>query len=104
MSSAPQIIPITGENRGIGYSIVQATALRYPTHTYILTCRSTSSGHAAISSLQTLGVTAKLDVLELDVTSNASILAAKACIEKKYDHLDGTSFPPLVRIDFVLMV
>lgn len=34
----------TGANRGIGFSVIHATALRNPTDTYILACRSVSSG------------------------------------------------------------
>lgn len=88
MSSSPEIVLVTGANRGIGYSIVQATALRYPQHTYILGCRSPSSGNAATSSLRAVGVKSELDVLELDVTSNTSIQAAAQYIKSKYGRLD----------------
>ena len=87
-----QIVLITGANRGIGFSTVQATALRNPTATYILACRAVSSGEAAIAELQKLGVTATLDVVELDVTNDATIISAKENIEKKYSRLDGSSF------------
>ncbi|TVY73412.1 Short-chain dehydrogenase/reductase tropE, partial [Lachnellula suecica] len=86
--TSPKTILITGANRGIGYSIVQATAQRYPSYTYFLACRSLSSGQAAVTSLHALGITSKLDVLELDVTSNSSILAAAEYIKTTYGHLD----------------
>lgn len=87
MSTYP-IILVTGANRGIGFSIVQATALHVPKATYLLACRTQSSGDEAVSELKKVGVTATLDVLVLDVTSDASILAARGTIEKKYGHLD----------------
>lgn len=81
---------MTGANRGIGLSIVQATALQNPTAKYILACRSSSSGEAAVVELQALGVTASLDVVELDVTKDATIVSAKKCLEEKYGRLDGS--------------
>jgi len=104
MAPESQIILITGANRGIGYAIVQATALRYPQHTYILGVRSTSSGQTAITSSRALGVISKLDVLELDVTSNSSILAAKDYISKTYGRLDGTFLNPFKTFEKVLIV
>lgn len=87
----PQIILVTGANRGIGFATVQATALRNPTATYILACRSAPSGEAAIAELKNLGVTAPLDILTLDVTNDITILSAKEFVEKKYGRLDGSS-------------
>jgi NAD(P)-dependent dehydrogenase (short-subunit alcohol dehydrogenase family) len=89
------IILVTGANRGIGFAIIQVTALRLPNATYILGCRSQPSGLAAISELQKLGVTATLDVVEIDVTNDASILAAKDTVEKKYHQLESTFLPPI---------
>jgi len=87
-----QIILVTGANRGIGFSIVQATARRNPTSIFILACRSNSSGEEAIGELKKRGVTALLDVVELDVTKDSTIISAKEYIEKRYGRLDG-SFP-----------
>jgi NAD(P)-dependent dehydrogenase (short-subunit alcohol dehydrogenase family) len=83
------IILVTGANRGIGFAIVQSTALRVPDANYILACRSKDSGEQAIGELKKLGVTAALDVVSLDVTDNTSILAAKEIVERKYGRLDG---------------
>jgi NAD(P)-dependent dehydrogenase (short-subunit alcohol dehydrogenase family) len=90
MSSA-QVILVTGANRGIGFPIIQATGLRIPNAIFLLGCRTKASGEEAISQLKKLGVTATLDVLILDVTSDSSIVAAKETIEQKYGHLDGQS-------------
>lgn len=89
MSSAPKIILTTGSNRGIGFSIVQALSTRYPENTYILACRSTSSGHEAIKELKKLGVKAKLDVVELDIVNDDTIVAAAKYVEDTYGRLDG---------------
>ena len=83
------VILVPGANRGIGFAIVQSTALRDPNGTYILACRSQSAGSTAIQELQKLGVTAPLDIVVLDVTEDASILAAKEVVEKKYGKLDS---------------
>jgi NAD(P)-dependent dehydrogenase (short-subunit alcohol dehydrogenase family) len=91
----PQVVLVTGANRGIGFSIVQATALRNPTSSFILACRSVSSGEAAMVELKKMGLAAHLDVVELDVTNDATIVSAKEYVEKKYGCLDGSSpFPP----------
>lgn len=88
-----QIILTTGASRGIGFAITQQTALRLPTSTCILACRSLASGEAPVQELRKESVTANLDVLELDVTSDTTILKAKDYIEKKYGRLDGSSLP-----------
>jgi len=85
----PQIILVTGANRGIGFSIVQATALRIPAATYLVGSRTQSAGEEAVSELQKLGVTASLEVLVLDVTSNQSIVSAVDVIKEKHGRLDG---------------
>jgi NAD(P)-dependent dehydrogenase (short-subunit alcohol dehydrogenase family) len=89
--ASPQIIFITGANRGIGFSTIQATAFRSPTSIFILACRSAPSGEVAIAELKNLGVTASLDVVELDVTNDSTIISAKQYVEKKYGRLDGLS-------------
>lgn len=83
--------PVSGANRGIGFAIVQSTALRVPSATYILSCRSQQAGERAKQELRLHGVTASVDVIQLDVTDNASILNAKEAVEKKYRRLDSMS-------------
>jgi NAD(P)-dependent dehydrogenase (short-subunit alcohol dehydrogenase family) len=83
------IILVTGANRGIGFSIVQTTALRIPDATYLLACRSQDAAEKAIDELRKLGVAAQLDVLVFDVTDDASIIQAKDAMEKKYGTLDS---------------
>lgn len=89
--SSPKVILTTGANRGIGFSIVQALGLRYPNNIYILACRSTPSGHEAAKKLQNLGVKAKLDIVELDIVNDDTIIAAAKYIESTYGRLDGSS-------------
>jgi NAD(P)-dependent dehydrogenase (short-subunit alcohol dehydrogenase family) len=98
--SPSQVVLVTGANRGIGFSIVQATALHIPDATYLLGCRSESSGTEAVSELRKLGVNATLEALVLDVTSDTSILAARETIEKKYGHLDGICLLPPDKLSY----
>jgi NAD(P)-dependent dehydrogenase (short-subunit alcohol dehydrogenase family) len=83
------IILVTGANRGIGFAIVQSTALRVSNATYILACRSQDAAEKGIKELRKLGVTAQLDVVVLDVTDDVSISQAKDAVEKKYGTLDS---------------
>jgi NAD(P)-dependent dehydrogenase (short-subunit alcohol dehydrogenase family) len=93
--ASTQTILITGANRGIGFSIILALAPRLPTATYILAVRSLSSGQTAISELKKLGITSPLDIVELDITNNTTIIKVKKYIEEKYGKLDGLSLLPL---------
>ncbi|KAF4625896.1 hypothetical protein G7Y89_g12264 [Cudoniella acicularis] len=83
-----------------GFSITQALSLAYPQNTYLLGCRTRSSGENAVSTLRSLGIIAKLDVVELDVTDDESILAVRGYVEREYGFLSvlinnaGIAIPP----------
>lgn len=85
---SPRTILITGANRGIGFSILQALATRSPSDHYLLAARSTENGESAIQELRKSGVQAEIDVLELDVASEPSIKAAEREVQKQYGRLD----------------
>ncbi|PVH73439.1 NAD(P)-binding protein [Cadophora sp. DSE1049] len=87
-STQTPIVLITGANRGIGFSTVQALSLRYPTGTYIIGSRTLSSGEEAIQELRKLGIKANLEVVEIDVTKDSTIDAAVSWIGEKFGRLD----------------
>ena len=82
-------ILVTGGNRGIGFGIVQAISRRLPTSTVIIACRSISAGNGAIDEGKKLGLTASLDVIQLDIEDDESITKAVSAVESKYGKLDG---------------
>jgi NAD(P)-dependent dehydrogenase (short-subunit alcohol dehydrogenase family) len=96
-SSHPeQVILCTGANRSLGFAILQATALRLPSATYLLGSRSAQAGEEAIEELKKLGVKAPVEVLELDVSKDSSIFSAVEAVKVKYGKLDGKYYiPPL---------
>ena len=81
-------ILITGANRGIGFSILQALATRSPVNHYLLAARSTETGQLAIQKLRNSGVQAEIHVVELDVANELSIKAAERQIRTQYGRLD----------------
>lgn len=85
---SPRMILITGANRGIDFSILQALATRSPSHHYLLAARSTPNGELAIQELRKSGVQAEIDVVELDNANEASIKAAERQVRKRYGRLD----------------
>ncbi|KAG8530329.1 uncharacterized protein KY384_004831 [Bacidia gigantensis] len=87
MSPARTIL-ITGANRGIGFSILQALATRSPSDCYLLGCRKAEDGEAAISQFRNLGITAEIHVVVLDVSNESSIKAAEQIIRTTYQNLD----------------
>lgn len=90
MSSTPsKIIFVTGANQGLGFAIIQVAALRDPRSIYVLASRRRLAGEEAVKKLQELGVTAKVEVIELDVTNDEQIAAAVEFIKTKYGRLDG---------------
>ena len=83
-------ILVTGGNRGIGFGIVQAISKRLPTSMVIIACRSISAGNDAIDEAKKLGLTALLDVVQLDIEDDKSIAQAVSAVERKYGRLDGS--------------
>jgi NAD(P)-dependent dehydrogenase (short-subunit alcohol dehydrogenase family) len=76
---------ITGANKGIGFETAnQLAKLGY--YVYI-GCRDKSKGLKAINELKALGLN-NMEYIELDVTDNSSIKAAKEALETKTQQLD----------------
>jgi NAD(P)-dependent dehydrogenase (short-subunit alcohol dehydrogenase family) len=94
--SSGQVILCTGANRSLGFAILQATALRLPSATYLLGCRSPQAGEEAVEELEKLGVKSLIEVLELDVSKDSSIFAAVETVKAKHGKLDGkiSTLPP----------
>ena len=93
MSSSFKIILVTGANQCLGYYIIQVTALREPNHTYVLCSRDLNRGNEAVQKLREAGVTAKVDVLQLDVTNDEQVAAAVKHVAETYGRLDGELAP-----------
>lgn len=87
--SSSNVVLCTGANQGLGYSILKIAGLRHPDYTYILCSRDLAKGKDAAGQLKKDGVSAKVDVLELDVTKDEHIEQAVAYVDKTYGKLDG---------------
>ncbi|CAI7661387.1 unnamed protein product [Penicillium palitans] len=79
---------VTGSNQGLGLAVLEVAGLRYPSNTYILCARDIDKGSQAILQLRDRGVTAPIDLVELDVTNDDQITAAVRYVERKYGRLD----------------
>jgi NAD(P)-dependent dehydrogenase (short-subunit alcohol dehydrogenase family) len=88
----PKIVLVTGANRGLGYAILQVAGLRDSSNTYILGSRDLEAGQRAKSQLKQDGVTAAIDVVQLDVTNDHQVLAAVKHVADKYGKLDGMPY------------
>lgn len=95
VSTDEKIILVTGANRGIGLAIIEAGASRGRPATFILTCRTPSNGEEAVESLRSAGIEAAIEVVQLDITDDASIKAAASHVKEKYGRLDGNFCPSL---------
>ena len=84
----PRTILVTGANRGIGFSILQAMTTRSPLDHYLLAARSSENGELAIQELRKSGVQAEIHVVKLDVADESTIKAAEREIRKQYQRLD----------------
>ncbi|EME88300.1 uncharacterized protein MYCFIDRAFT_25665 [Pseudocercospora fijiensis CIRAD86] len=85
---ANKIIPVTGANRGIGFSIVQALSQRASNVTLIVAARAYAKAQDAVDQLRSQGVPIPLQPLELDVSQDDSVLRAVNLVEEKYGRLD----------------
>jgi NAD(P)-dependent dehydrogenase (short-subunit alcohol dehydrogenase family) len=83
-------ILVTGGNRGIGLSIIQALAERDKNLIILVAARKLPSAEEAILSLKdNLGLEAQYEAVELDVTNDESIRSCLSDVEKKHKGLDG---------------
>ena len=89
MSSSSKIVLCTGANQGLGYWIIQVAALRDPNSTFLLCSCSIDNGKAAVQKLHDAGVTAKVDLIQLDVTDDKQIADAAKYVSRTYGRLDG---------------
>ncbi|GAD94648.1 short chain dehydrogenase/reductase family protein [Paecilomyces variotii No. 5] len=83
-----KIVLCTGANQGLGFAIIQLSALRYSDDTYILCSRDLSAGQKAVKKLRDVGVTAKIDLVQLEVTNDEQIGAAVEHVSTTYGKLD----------------
>ncbi|KAH8693052.1 short chain dehydrogenase/reductase family protein [Talaromyces proteolyticus] len=88
MQFSNQIVLVTGANQGLGYSVIKVAGQRWPQNTYLLCSRNLEAGKQAIEKLQRSGVSAKIDLIQLDVTDDDQIAAAAKYVESTYGKLD----------------
>jgi NAD(P)-dependent dehydrogenase (short-subunit alcohol dehydrogenase family) len=84
-----KIVLVTGANQGLGLAVIEVAGKRHPSNTYILCARDVEKGQQAVRQLRDSGVTAVIEVMELDVTNNNHIATAVKHIDAQYGRLDG---------------
>ena len=89
-------ILVTGSNKGIGLAIVNRCLADHVDTYCILACRSQERGDAAVASLvaENPAWRGRMEVLEMDTGSDASVSAAAATLSKRH----GASPAPLSAI------
>eukprot|EP00271_Cylindrocystis_brebissonii_P018223 TRINITY_DN506_c0_g3_i2.p1 TRINITY_DN506_c0_g3~~TRINITY_DN506_c0_g3_i2.p1 ORF type:complete len:301 (+),score=27.53 TRINITY_DN506_c0_g3_i2:337-1239(+) len=92
--SSPNVLLVTGANKGIGFESVRLLAEQFPASKVLLGTRSVENGKAAIEKFRSskpVDSTALYDnveVLELDVTSLTSIKSAVDTVRQKHGKVD----------------
>ncbi|QIW99258.1 hypothetical protein AMS68_004776 [Peltaster fructicola] len=79
---------VTGGNGGIGFELV-AQLMASQTNHVLLGSRSIEKGESAISQLEAQKAPGTVELLQLDVTDEASINAAAKTVESKHGRLDA---------------
>ncbi|KUL92526.1 hypothetical protein ZTR_02630 [Talaromyces verruculosus] len=84
------IVLITGANRGIGFGVARRLVREHPNYHVIIGSRDATQGREAASTLlaEEASSSPSISSVELDVTSDTSISAAKQTIEKEHGRLD----------------
>ncbi|KAK9433829.1 hypothetical protein V1505DRAFT_130414 [Lipomyces doorenjongii] len=91
MASAKNIILITGASSGIGLEFVHVLAQQSPSFHILLGSRSIDKGNKILDDLQSLygsALQSSISVLQINVTDQKSITAAKEEVETKFGRLD----------------
>lgn len=84
-----KIVLVTGSNRGLGFSIVQAIAQQSNDACVLVAARKLSSAEQAVSDLKSIGLHADLQPIALDVTKDDSVKTCLQGIETSYGKLDS---------------
>lgn len=85
-----RVILVTGANRGIGYEAVKHLSQELPKATVLLSSRSIDNGNAAVQKMREEAPGqhfSNIEVIELDITNQASLNAAVDTIRSKYGKL-----------------
>ena len=83
MSASRTTVLVTGGNNGIGLAVCQLFAAQRNYHC-IMASRSFEKGQKALASIKS----SNISLVQLDITSDASIAAAVKQVETKHSHLD----------------
>ncbi|KAH8821961.1 hypothetical protein F5884DRAFT_108541 [Xylogone sp. PMI_703] len=84
----PRTILVVGANKGIGFAIVELLARRSTEDHLLIGARNLQRGNDAVVELRRRGVTARLDVVQIDITSDNSIRSATEDVRQRFQKLD----------------
>lgn len=87
MSIPRTIVLVTGGNNGIGLATCQLFAAQ-PNYHCIMASRSLEKGQKALASIQASNPSSNISLVQLDVTSDASIAAAAEQVRAAHGYLD----------------
>ena len=87
MSIPRTTVLVTGGNNGIGLAACQLFAAQ-PNYHCIMASRSLIKGQKAVASIQSSNPSSAISLVQLDITSDASIAAAAEEVKAMHGHLD----------------
>ncbi|KAF7310368.1 hypothetical protein HMN09_00578800 [Mycena chlorophos] len=91
MATEKKVVLVTGGNTGLGYEIVKALYASSQPYALIIGTRTLSNGEAAVAKLKSEVATSnsEISVVQIDVSSDASIEAAVASISSTHGRIDS---------------
>ncbi len=87
MATKTTTVLITGGNNGIGFETCALFASQ-PQYHVIMGSRTLEKGQAALTQIQSRNPAGSISLVQLDITSDSSIDAARKAVESRWGHLD----------------